>query len=360
MTTPDQVATPARVGIVGCGDVNGLYLPSVARLPVIELVACADLDPTRAAAVAAIGGFPAVAIDALLGDPTIEIVLNLTPPVAHAAVSQAAIRAGKHVYSEKPLATTREDASAILVAAAGAGVRVGSAPDTFLGSGLRTARALVDEGAIGTPVSASACVAHLGPERWHPNPAIFYAPGGGPLLDVGPYYVAALVDLFGPIDSVSAVGRGVGSERSIGTGPNAGQAIVSSVPTTVIGTLVFASGAIGGITASFDVAGSRTPHLEIHGTAGSLSLGDPNRFDGEVRYLPVGAEEWRDVPRRFDDTVGRGIGLADMITAIRTDRPHRASGDFAFHVLDVLLALEAAATGTGQVSVASTCDRPAA
>jgi predicted dehydrogenase len=352
--------SPARVGIVGCGDVTNLYLPGTAPFASIELAACTDLDTDRAAALSARGGFPAVSLDALLADTAIEIVLVLTPPAAHAAVSRAAIAAGKHVYSEKPLATTRDDAQAILAEAAAADVRVGAAPDTFLGGGLQTARALIDEGAIGTPVAASACVAHLGPEGWHPNPGIFYARGGGPLLDVGPYYATALVNLLGPIAAVSAVGRGVGSERLIGSGPRAGTAIAAEAPTTVFATLAFESGVVGGLTASFDVVGTQAPHLEVHGTAGSLSLGDPDRFDGAVRYRPLGASAWEDVPLRLDGGVGRGIGLADMIAAIRTGRPHRASGELAFHVLEVLLAIETATTSQRSEFVASRCERPAA
>jgi predicted dehydrogenase len=350
---------PARVGIVGCGDVTNLYLPGCAPYASIELAACADLDVARAAALSTRGGFPAVSVDALLADPSIEIALVLTPPVAHAAVSRAAIAAGKHVYTEKPLATALQDASTILADAEAAGVRVGAAPDTFLGGGLQTARALIDSGAIGTPIAATASVAHLGPESWHPNPAIFYAAGGGPLLDLGPYYVSALVSLLGPIASVAAVGRGAGSERRIGSGPLAGTSVTADVPTTVLATLAFESGAVGGLTASFDVVGSESPHFEIHGTDGSLILGDPNRFDGEVRYRPLGADRWEDVPLRFDADAGRGIGLADLIDAIRSGRPHRASGALAFHVLDVLLAIEGA-TRSGRVeTVESRADRPA-
>ena len=351
---------PTRVGIVGCGDVTNLYLPGTAPFTSIELAACTDLDADRAAALSARGGFPAVSLEELLADPTIDIVLVLTPPVAHAAVSRAAIAAGKHVYTEKPLATTRADAAAILAEAAKAGVCVGAAPDTFLGGGLQTARALIDEGAIGTPLVTSASVAHLGPERWHPNPGTFYATGGGPLLDLGPYYVTALVSLLGPIAAVSAVGRGTGSEREIATGTRAGTKVTSEVPTTVIGTLSFESGVVGGLTGSFDVVGTKVPSLEIHGTAGSLSLGDPNRFDGEVRYRALGADAWEDVPLRFDGSVGRGIGLADLIDGIRSGRPHRASGELAFHVLDVLLALEAATSSHREESVTSRCRRPAA
>jgi predicted dehydrogenase len=350
---------PARVGIIGCGDVSDYYLEGCAPFSSIEFAACADLDPERAARLSERGGFPAVSVEALLADPSIEIALVLTPPTAHAAVSLAAIDAGKHVYSEKPLATSRDDGARILAAARAAAVKIGGAPDTFLGGGLQTARALIDEGAIGTPLAALATVAHLGPESWHPNPAIFYGHGGGPLLDVGPYYVAGLVNLLGPIASVSAVGQGVGSERRIGAGPRAGTTVRAEVPTTVVGTLAFESGVVGGLTASFDVVGSLVPHFEIHGTAGSLVLGDPNRFDGEVRYQALGSDAWEDVPLRFDASVGRGIGLADLIDGIRSGRPHRASGEFAFHVLDVLLALEAA-TSSGRVEqVASRCQRPA-
>jgi predicted dehydrogenase len=298
-------------------------------------------------------------VDALLADPSIEVVLNLTPPAAHAAVTLAALAAGKHVYTEKPLATTRHDAADLIAAAAAADRRLGSAPDTFLGGGLQTARALIDEGAIGEPLTASATVAHLGPERWHPNPVIFYAAGGGPLLDIGPYYAAALVSLLGPVARVASVGRGVGGERVIGSGPRAGQTIAAEVPTTVHGLLEFGSGVVGSLTASFDVVASDAPHLEIHGTAGSLSLGDPNWFDGWVRYRPLGAEAWEDVPLRFDATVGRGIGLADLITAIRGGTPHRASAEFGFHVLDVLLALEAGVASGRWAEIDSSTERPA-
>ena len=261
-------------------------------------------------------------IDALLADAPIEVVLNLTPPTVHADVSRAAIAAGKHVYSEKPLATTLEDATAILHDAKAAEVRVGGAPDTFFGGGLQTARAAIDAGAIGRPLAANAAVLHLGPERWHPNPAFFYGPGGGPMLDIGPYYVAALVGLLGPIVEVSAVARGADEDRRIESGPRAGETFPSAVLTTVVATYTFESGAVGGFSASFDVVASEVPHIEIHGTDGSLSLGDPNRFDGHVR------SRIRWVRRAgstclfaCDGTVGRGIGLADMVEGDRSRTP---------------------------------------
>ena len=351
-------ARPARVGIIGSGNVTHFYLTGCARFASIELAACADLDLERARALSVKGGFPAVTVEELLADPSIDVALVLTPPAAHAAVSMAAIAARKHVYTEKPLATTREDAQRLLAAAADAGLRVGAAPDTFLGGGLRTARALIDEGLIGEPLVANAAVAHTGPERWHLDPGIFYGRGGGPLLDVGPYYVTALVSLLGPIGSVSAVGRGLASERPIMAGPLAGTTVTSEVPTSVVGTLTFESGVVGGLFASFDAAGTLAPHIEIHGTAGSLSLGDPNRFDGEVRFRAVGSERWEEVPLRFDADVERGIGLADMIEAIRSGRPHRASGELAYHSLDVLLALEEATVSGRIETVASRIDRP--
>jgi predicted dehydrogenase len=348
---------PARVGIIGCGDISPVYLAGCAPFGSIEFVACADLDADRAAALSAKGGFPAVSVEALLADPTIEIVLNLTPPLAHAAVSIAAIGAGRHVYSEKPLATTRDDGEQVLDAARAAGVRLGAAPDTFLGGGLRTARALIDEGLIGTPLAANATVAHTGPERWHPNPGIFYGVGGGPLLDVGPYYVTALVDLLGPVTAVTAMGRGLGSERAITAGRRAGSTLLSEVPTTVIGALAFESGVVGGLFASFDSAGSLAPHIEIHGTAGSIALGDVNLFAGEIRHRQLGSEIWEDVPLRFDSTMGRGVGLAEMVEAIRSGRAHQASGDRAFHVLDVLLALQEATTSGRTETISSRTGR---
>jgi predicted dehydrogenase len=280
--------------------------------------------------------------------------------MVHASVTLGAIAAGKHVYTEKPFATSRDDALEILAAADAAGVRVGGAPDTFLGGGLQTARALIDAGDIGEPTGANAAVLHLGPERWHPNPAFFYGRGGGPLLDVGPYYIAALVSLLGPIVDAAAVARGVGGERRIATGPRAGSTFPVEAPTSVIAAYTFASGAIGGLMASFDVAASTAPHIEIHGTMGSLELGDPNWFDGHVRRHRIDAEGWEDVPLLPVGGASRGIGLADMIEAIRADRPARASGAFAYHVLDVLLATETAAAEGRAVRIESTCDRPAA
>jgi predicted dehydrogenase len=348
----------ARVGLIGCGNVSQHYVAGCASLAAVELVACTDADPARAAALAATAGLRALPLDDLLGDPSIDVVVNLTPPVRHTEVSLAAIEAGKHVYSEKPLATTLADAKTIVDAATARGVRLGCAPDTFLGGGLQTARDVLDAGSIGEPLGAHAAVLHLGPERWHPDPDIFFARGGGPLLDVGPYYVAALVNLLGPVEAVDAFGRGHGAERVIGTGHRSGTRFAAEVPTYVVGSYRFVSGVVASFLASFDVVESASPHLEVHGTDGSLGMGDPNTFEGEVTLKRMDDEAWHDVPLRSDRRSGRGIGLADMIEAIAEDRPHRASGSFAYHVLDVLLATEAAAEGNPH-AITSTTERPA-
>jgi predicted dehydrogenase len=300
----------------------------------------------------------AMTIEHLLADPSIEIVLNLTPPLAHAAVSRAAIAAGKHVYSEKPLASDRASAAAILAEAGSAGLRLGCAPDTFLGGALQTARATLDGGGVGEPLGFAATVMNRGPEHWHPDPDLFYAPGGGPVLDLGPYYLTALVHLLGPVATVSSVARTSFPERRIGTGPRAGQTVPVGVSTYVVGLLTFVSGVIGPFTMSFDAGGSSAPYLELYGSEAILRLADPNTFDAPIQRRAREGGEWVDVPAGWSWGAMRGIGLADMAAAIRSGRPHRASGELAYHVLDVLLALDEAAMAGRTVEIASRCDRP--
>lgn len=351
---------PTPVGLIGCGNVADLYLAGCPLFPILDLVACADLDPERTERVAAKGGLRPMTIEGLLADPSIEIVLNLTPPMAHGDVSRAAIAAGKHVYSEKPLATDRATAATILSEAKTAGVRVGGAPDTFLGGSLQAARAAVDGGAIGQPLGVAATFMNRGPETFHPNPDLFYAAGGGPVLDLGPYYLSALVNLLGPVAAVSAVGRVSFPVRTIRTGPRAGETVPVSVPTYVIGLLTFASGPIGSFTMSFDTGGSSAPNMEVYGSEGILRLADPNAFDDPIRRRAREGGDWTEVASGWSWGALRGIGLADMAAAIRSGRPHRASGELAFHVLDVLLALEEAAEAGRTIEITSRTDRPAA
>jgi predicted dehydrogenase len=327
-----------RTGIIGCGNISEVYLEAGRRFEALEIVACADLDRRRAEEKArAFPGVKALTPKALLADKSIGLVLNLTVPKAHAEVTLAALRAGKHVYSEKPLALTREEAQAIGDLAAKKGRLVGCAPDTFLGAGLQTARKLVDDGWIGEPVAATAFMMCHGHESWHPAPEFYYEAGGGPLFDMGPYYLTALVSLLGPIARVCASARASFPERVITSEPQRGKRIAVETPTHIAGVLDFASGAMANLTMSFDVWDHHLPCLEIYGSAGSLQLPDPNTFGGTILYRRAGAAEWSPIPHLYDFAEqSRGIGAVDLIHALEENRPPRASYEMAAHVLDVM------------------------
>lgn len=345
--------------MVGCGNVSRQYVAGLAGHPSVRLVACADADPARAAVLAAETGMRALAFEALLEDPEVAVVLNLTPVAAHPAVSLAAISAGKHVHSEKPLATDRATAREILGAADRAGLRVGCAPDTFLGSSLQTARAAIDGGRIGDPIGCSIAFVNRGPEVFHPAPAPFFGPGAGPVLDVGVYYLTALVHLLGPIRAVAALDRVTFPERKVLVGPEAGTTFPVTVPTHVVGALEFASGVVGGFTMSFDAGATTAPRLEIQGTSGIMVLGDPNTFDDPVRVRPRNDDAWTEAPVVGRTGLGRGIGLVDLGAGIRSGRPHRASGELAYHVLDAMLAIGEAAASGRRIELSSRAERPA-
>jgi predicted dehydrogenase len=352
------------VGIVGLGAISGQYLATFARLDAagadtVRVVAVADLDATRAASVAQEQGVRALTVDELMADPEVDLVLNLTIPAAHAEIALRAISAGKDVYGEKPLAATLEDARAVVEAGRAAGVRVGCAPDTVLGTGVQTARKVIDDGAIGEPVSATATMMTPGHERWHPNPDFYYQPGGGPLLDMGPYYVTTLVTLLGPVASVVGTASHTRATRTIGSGPRQGTVIPVDVDTHVTGVLRHESGVLSTLVMSFDSVATRSAEIEVHGQAGSLVVPDPNRFDGDVQLHELGGA-WRTVPPSagYRDA-GRGYGVADL-AATPAGVPARTSGDVAFHVLDVMMSLLTSAGSGATVAVASTCERPAA
>ncbi|MGH2390704.1 MAG: Gfo/Idh/MocA family protein [Chloroflexota bacterium] len=354
------MSEPMRIGVIGCGNISSIYLKNARSFDGITVSACADLDPARAQARAEEFGVPrACTVDELLADPTIELVLNLTVPQAHASVGQAVLGAGKSLYLEKPLALDREDGRALLETARARGLRVGAAPDTFLGAGLQTCRALIDEGAIGDPVAAIAHMLCHGHESWHPDPAFYYKRGGGPLFDMGPYYLTALVSLLGPVRSVVGAARAAFPERTITSRPRAGERITVEVPTHTAAVLEFASGPIATLVMSFDVWQSEAPRLEIHGSAGSLSVPDPNTFAGPVRLYRAAEPGWKEaplIPGYVDNS--RGIGVADMAAAIREGRPHRANGDLAYHVLDVMQAIHETAVSGRRLTIGSTCERP--
>lgn len=349
-----------RVGVIGCGAIIAQYLTNFRRLDSIELVAVADLDPSRAQAVAdAEEGVRALSVDGLLAADDIDLVLNLTIPAAHAEVALKAIAAGKSVYGEKPLAATTAEARTVLEAAKAAGVVVGCAPDTVLGTGIQTARKAIDDGLIGAPISATATMATPGHERWHPNPDFYYQPGGGPLLDMGPYYVSALVTLLGPVVSVVGAASHTRDQRTIGSGPRQGQKVPVDIDSHVTGVLVHATGALSTLFMSFDAVKTKSPNIEIHGEQGSLVVPDPNYFDGEVQLFALGADDWVTLPvaAGYVDS-GRGFGIADLAATPAGQEP-RAGGELAFHALEVMESvLESAKTGQA-VSIRSTANRPA-
>ena len=349
------------MGIVGCGTISGIYLKNARILEMIEVVACADIIPERAKARAEEFGVPrACTVDELLADPEIEIVVNLTVPKAHAEVALRAVRAGKSVYNEKPLTTERDEGKLLLKEAKERGVLVGGAPDTFLGAGIQTCRKLIDDGWIGEPVAATAFMLSHGHESWHPDPAFYYQRGGGPMFDMGPYYLTALVTLIGPVVRVTGSTRITFPERTITSKPKYGQKITVETPTHIAGVMDFANGAMGTIVTSFDVWGGNVPHIEIYGTEGTLSVPDPNGFGGPVRVRKAGSRDWTEVPHTHGYSENsRGLGVADMAYALRTGRKHRANGELAYHVLDIMHAFEEASVKGEHVRLESSCERPA-
>ncbi|MFJ2767000.1 Gfo/Idh/MocA family protein [Streptomyces sp. NPDC087300] len=329
---------PVGTAVIGAGVISAQYLRTLSGFPDVEVVAVADLDEARAEAAARAHGVPVWGSpETVLALPEVELVVNLTVPAAHAQVATAALRAGKHVYGEKPITLVPAEAEKLLAEASERGLRVGNAPDTFLGAGLQSALRAVAAGHIGAPVAATTVTQSLGPEGWHPDPAFFYQPGAGPLFDLGPYYLTSLVALFGSVSRVGAVAARARQERSVGSGPKAGQVFPVDVPTHVSALVEFASGVRANSTFSFDSALPRIG-FEITGTDATLAVPDPNTFGGPLKLLPNGSGDWRELPvhGRLD---GRGIGVVDMARALRGGTPHRASGALALHVLQTMTAI---------------------
>ena len=356
-----MTTTPTKIGIIGCGNISAVYCKGGELFDILQVCACADLVPERARALAAEHNIPLpCTVDELLADPDIQIVVNLTVPLAHAEAGLAVLQAGKNLHNEKPLAVTREDGRALLDTARAKGLRVGCAPDTFLGAGLQTCRKLIDDGWIGEPIGAAAFMTSHGVEGWHPNPDFFYQTGGGPMFDMGPYYLTALVALLGPVRRVTGSARISFPERTVSGGPRRGGTIKVEVPTHVAGVMEFAGGAIGTIMTSFDVWGAELPRIEIYGSEGTLSCPDPNTFGGPVRIRRAHATEWSEVPLTHPYAgQSRGIGPADMAYALRSGRAHRANGELAYHVLDLMHAFHDASREGRHIQITSTCERPA-
>lgn len=351
------------IGIIGCGAISGIYLDNLVRVfSSTEVVACASLRGKRARARAEEYGIPkACSVEELLSDGDVEIVLNLTVPEAHAEISLAALKAGKSVYSEKPLAVEREDGYEILELAHRQRLLVGCAPDTFLGAGLQECRRAIDEGLIGRPVAATAFMLSHGHESWHPDPEFYYKKGGGPLFDMGPYYLTALIALLGPVTRVTGSAQTSFSRRTISSEPKRGEEIEVEVPTHVAGVLDFKRGSVATIVTSFDVWAHQVPRIEIYGSEGTLSLPDPNTFGGPVTVRRPTDEGWWQLQLSHPYSENsRGIGVADMARTLRTQQKHRASGELAYHVLDVMQGLQEASESGRHYVVRSTCERPEA
>ena len=347
------------IGIIGCGNISGAYLKAMAGFDILDIRGVADMNAAAAKAKAEEFSVPLATIDGLLADPGVEIILNLTIPRAHVEVGLKALSAGKHTYSEKPLGINFEEGKRLAEAAEKAGLRIGSAPDTFLGGGHQTAREVIDSGVLGQAVGGSATFMRPGHESWHPNPDFYYDIGGGPMLDMGPYYITDLVNLFGPVRKVAGFATMLRKERVITSEPRKGETISVRVPTHIAGVLLFEGGAVVQVTMSFDVAGHRHTPIEIYGTEGSMLVPDPNFFKGPVEVLKKGGE-FTDHPVTLPYADGnyRSLGLADMAYAIRTDRPHRASGSLALHVLEVMEAFNVAAETGKTVDITTTTRRP--
>lgn len=354
------MGNPYRVGIVGLGNISTQYLSTFEGASNVEVTAVADLDVDRATAVAdALPSARVLTVDELVASPDVDVVLNLTIPAAHREIAVAAIGAGKDVYGEKPLAVTFEDGREILALATAAGTRVGSAPDTVLGTGTQTARSAIERGLVGRPIAASAVMMTPGHERWHPRPAFYYQPGGGPLLDMGPYYVSALVQLLGPVTAVTGASSALRPSRTVATGELAGSQIDVAVATHVTGVLEHASGVLSTITMSFDVTATASSHLEVHGDEGSLIVPDPNVFAGQVLLHPTGVDEWQPVPVGAGYADGsRGVGLIDFMAA-SAGRPARASGEFGLHVLEIMTTLLNSAELGRTLAISTTVASPA-
>lgn len=351
---------PVRIGLIGCGVISNAYLRASRTFPILDFVGCADIDPAASERCEENHGVRAQSVDELLRRDDIEVILNLTIPAAHVSVNIDALSAGKHAYCEKPFGLDPDEGMSVLKLAEQNGLRVGCAPDTFLGGGHQTVRSLIDQGRIGVPLSGTAFMMGHGHESWHPSPEFYYQKGGGPLFDMGPYYITALVNSLGPVKRVAAItGRGF-ETRTITSRPKYGTAVEVEVDTHTAGVLEFHNGAIVTVVMSFDVWRHSNRFIEIHGTDASLSAPDPNGFGGQPQ-LADSQNQWTD-QELSHGYVGnmRSIGLADMCQAIRTGREHRASGALAYHVLEIMDAFGRSSVSGEHTVLASKPNRPAA
>jgi predicted dehydrogenase len=357
--------SPVKVGIVGAGNISATYVATLHMFDFIRVKSIHDLYDEPARRLASQFGLQAASLDGMLSDAEIGLIINLTIPTSHFAISKKALLAGKHVYSEKPLGISMEEADELMSIARASDLRLGCAPDTFLGGGHQLTRRLYDEGRIGKAISATAMLLLPGHEHWHPNPAFFYGRGGGPMLDVGPYYVTNLIALLGPVREVFGAAKITRIERQVKTDPRRGETIKVLVPTHLTGVMEFHCGATVTIATSFDVIRHKHNQIEIYGLEGTMVTPDPNNFTGKVELFRDGDAEWQDVPVNHPYVEGvpghlglRGLGAAEMVDSLRAGRPHRMSSELAFHALEVMTAFERSAQSRKVVAIGSSCGRP--
>lgn len=347
-----------RIGIVGIGDISGIYLDILTKRfkDAIEIVGVCDLVREKAERAVEKYNIPKLyeTMYDLFADESIELVLNLTRPYEHFEVSKAALLAGKHVYSEKPLGATFEEGKELVKIAEEQNLRIGGAPDTFLGGGIQTCRKLIEDGYIGMPVGASAFMVCRGHESWHPDPEFYYKHGGGPMMDMGPYYISALVNLLGGIKQVSGMTKISFPQRKITSQPHCGEIVDVDVPTYVTGMMAFESGVIGTIFTTFDVYKAEVPHIEIYGSEGTLSVPDPNTFGGPIRLYRPSKGEFLEFPIVFDYVDNsRGLGLFEMAQALRKGEKAKTSSNLTYHVLEVMTGFERSANMGEHVTIES-------
>lgn len=351
-----------KIGIVGCGNISGIYLKNLTHLFTdTEIIGVCDLIPERAEKAYKEYNLPKLYKDMheLCADGEVDIVLNLTRPYEHHEVNMTAINAGKHVYVEKPLGATLEEGIESRDAAQKKGVLIGGAPDTFLGAGIQTCRKLLDDGYIGKPIAATGFWGYRGHESWHPDPESYYQFGGGPILDMGPYYITAMISLLGEVDSVNGMIRKTFETRRITSQPKYGEVFKVEVPTLVTGQMAFASGAVGTIMLTYDIHAHKLPIIEIYGTEGTLSVPDPNTFAGPALLYRDSSKSFMEIPLTFDYTENsRGLGVADMArAAIEKDKP-RAGVDLTFHALEIMTGLIRSGEQNAPVEIKSGFTRP--
>jgi predicted dehydrogenase len=367
METTNSDDSRTRVGIIGCGNIAERYVVGMGRFPELEIAGCADVDSNYAEALSSRVGIPKYdSVEQLLADPTVDLVVNITPPRVHEAVTRAVLQAGKHVYVEKPLTTDPASALKLLKEAESSNLLLGAAPDTFLGSAAQTARKALDDGAIGLPIAAVACIRYSRAEEWHPDPSFLFQPGGGPSLDLGPYYVTALVNLFGPVAEVSAFSRIGAPKRTVTAENRRVDSIEVTTPTHSSASLRFRDGTIATVVSSFDIWDTNMPFLEIYGHQGTLQVGDPNEYDSPVKVRRHDDADWKVIEPVLTPTgepgtpvqLLRGIGVADLAAAVKGGTL-RASGALAQHVLEVIAAFDESSDRGEVIKISSTVERPA-